>query len=1047
MSSQPFVHAILVTDGFTPYCGRTIEQLNSQSHAPDLVTVVDVAEKTNSSTLSRLCVENKWQYLANPQAHNLGAAVQYALSVTKDAENGDKNLTDNQWLWLLHDDSAPETDCLEKLVSRLATVRTVGVIGTKQRSWDHPEQLLELGIAATRSGRRYDHLRGELDQGQYDHTEDVLAVSTAGMLVMQSLWESLGGTDPSLVKFGEGLEFGRRAHLAGWRVIVEPQAITYHAEATYRGLRKDHETENISRSFGSRKAAQIYNWMLAAPLWQLPILMLLLPFLQVGRALVRVISRSPALAWEELKALLKAIALTGKIMAARNRTRSVTNVPASSLRRLEVSPHTMFKYRWIDRRVQRANLPTEVLEPVAAQGLKVRRERSLFGLLIVLLAAFVAAFIFWGPRLVGLTGSAFLTLPPDLSTLWSYAWTAWVPQGLGAEAPTDPLLAVFAVLLSPFAVFGIELPAALRVLLFISPVLAALGAWLAAGTFTRALPLRIWAALTWISLPAYWISVAQGRVSVIMFSIAAPYVIWGFMRGGLLHKSEIVTGAAGGVVVRSISQRTRHLTIAALALWVAVAAQPALIVAAWALSIFGLITFRSRRFSALLLPLPASIQIAPFLSYAYRNDAWQALFGSIDKPVVTPVANSLQLAAGWPTAPSALSLIGPWWMWSLPLAFAALAALLVTLRPGRRGWLVRGLWILALAVAGATVISRNLAVSATDQIVNAWPGIGLLMVAGVLIVIVAAGYDRAWVLRPRKAIWATPAVVAAAVMTLATATVMVAPSAAAYVSRQLPSATVAGTHYAIPASAEQASQSERRGRVLVLTASENGAMQARIWRHAGATYVEHNAILDVQDAHTRTRGETAPATDSFSIAMGQLRSGQHGENLPLLLANNAVEQVVLTEWDTRAGKRVKSQLEATEGLEAIGATEAGLTWRVASPDTSSDAGAIALRAYVENNQGRILVPSGPLNIKTSLPAGTSGILHLAENYSSGWKATVNGQPLEPVPGDMQSFKMPNGGQLAVTWTRDWLRWWQAACALSYLLMASGVIFSYRRRQA
>ena len=36
----------------------------------------------------------------------------------------------------------------------------------------------------------------EIDQGQHDDREDVLAVGTAGMLVRPAVWDELGGTDP-----------------------------------------------------------------------------------------------------------------------------------------------------------------------------------------------------------------------------------------------------------------------------------------------------------------------------------------------------------------------------------------------------------------------------------------------------------------------------------------------------------------------------------------------------------------------------------------------------------------------------------------------------------------------------------------------------------------------------------------------------------------------------------------------------------------------------------------------------------------------------------
>ena len=55
---------------------------------------------------------------------------------------------------------------------------------------------------------------GEVDQGQHDGREDVLAVGLAGALVRRDVWDELGGTAPGLGPFGDGLDLSRRARLA-----------------------------------------------------------------------------------------------------------------------------------------------------------------------------------------------------------------------------------------------------------------------------------------------------------------------------------------------------------------------------------------------------------------------------------------------------------------------------------------------------------------------------------------------------------------------------------------------------------------------------------------------------------------------------------------------------------------------------------------------------------------------------------------------------------------------------------------------------------------
>ena len=79
-----------------------------------------------------------------------------------------------QWLWLLHDDCAPEPGALAEMLRAVENERELGqdtqdiaIVGPKLRGWYDRRQLLEVGVSIAHSGRRWTGLdRREQDQGQ-----------------------------------------------------------------------------------------------------------------------------------------------------------------------------------------------------------------------------------------------------------------------------------------------------------------------------------------------------------------------------------------------------------------------------------------------------------------------------------------------------------------------------------------------------------------------------------------------------------------------------------------------------------------------------------------------------------------------------------------------------------------------------------------------------------------------------------------------------------------------------------------------------------------
>lgn len=594
-----------MTCGVTRYLLRTLTGLASQTLAPNRVLILDVwshgRDLGTGEDISRLVTEVELQtpvrILRVPGAANFGEAIRGGLALNADAQAKADRLLEartgelpavklddsNGWYWLLHDDSEPAPDALAELLKAAEFGRSIGIAGAKQRDWDDHDKLLSVGIQATRSARRFNPIdEDEIDQGQHDAIEDVLAVGLAGAIVRRDVWNKLEGPDPALGPFGDGLEFGRRARLAGYRVIVVPSAVVFHKQATYLGLRSygygpQHASgSDPTRSFGPRRRAQLYNWLLAAPNWQVPLIFVWLLLLSPARALSRLLAKDIPLAGAELAAGWAVLTRPDQWMAGRRRNRASSAQTNARLTALEVSPREIRSKKRESRRVAKesrriSEAPSE-LELAELAAMAKRRRTVLIGL--TLLTSSLTVVAFGGLLLAGnLRGGALLDSTAGLSDLHELWTSGWIPVGLGAPGPADPF---YLVAMLPLLA-GITLGTAQSLLLYLAMPLAAVGMWLAAGTVTRAIPLRAWSAVVWAFAPSLLLGVFQGRVGPTLTHVLLPFFVLALMRAvGAARRDTVLSGLVGAQRVdptemervsspAAIAERSRYVEFADLA--------------------------------------------------------------------------------------------------------------------------------------------------------------------------------------------------------------------------------------------------------------------------------------------------------------------------------------------------------------------------------------------------------------------------------------------------------------------------------------------------
>jgi GT2 family glycosyltransferase len=557
------VTAVVVARGATPFLPTTLRALAAQRRAPARVLLVDVGDRPDPALAAVLrdagLPAGSTTLLTAPRARTFGEAVRTAVAAEVGAQ---------RWLWLLHDDSAPDPGALAELVRAVEAAPSAGVAGVKQRTWTAPARLLEVGVRTSRSGRRMTDVEpGEVDQGQHDGREDVLGVGLVGALVRRDVWEELRGTDPALGPFGDGLDLSRRARLAGHRVLVVPSAVVRHAQASYHGLR-DHgedlgafvdldadgepDAAEPRRSYAARRTALLHQRLVWAPLPLLPLVAVMAVLVGVVRVLIRIATKEPALAAAEVAAPLRALGRPAAVVRARAQARRTRRVPRRTLRPLQADLRTVWQ-QWHDRRLTRAEARRVVRAPSELElrelaALTVRRRAGLSVVLVVLVAVTAAAF---GPLVLGvvsgetLVGGALVPATAGLRDLWDAATGGWVSGELGAPGPADAFLGA---LLPGTALAGGSLGVALAALVLGGMLLSGIGAWFAAGAATRSVSVRVWAALIWAALPSLLLAAGQGRAGAVLVHAALPWLVLALARAvGVQQADEVLSGVATAV--------------------------------------------------------------------------------------------------------------------------------------------------------------------------------------------------------------------------------------------------------------------------------------------------------------------------------------------------------------------------------------------------------------------------------------------------------------------------------------------------------------------
>lgn len=523
------VTAILVVHDGAIWLPEVVASLASQTRPIDFTLAVD----TGSADASGKLLKNaRVHSISLPRDAGFGEAI--AAGVEKIAPR--KN--EDEWLWLIHDDCAPQPGALQSLLEAVADRPQVAIAGPKLLGWYDRSHLLEVGVSIAGNGARWTGLEPhEYDQGQHDGVREVLSVSTAGALIRRSVFEELGGFDSNLALFRDDVDFGWRAHVAGHSVIAVTAAVAFHAEASASERRSvDVKGALLNRPLLLDRRNAAFVLLANSSWWMLPWLSIQLFAGAAARSIGYLLAKLPGYASDEFLAVALLLIRPAQIWEARKRrkaqrlisSRTVSRFipPRWSQLRLGASRAVeSLRQVLLPSKVESSNLLDQLSDdedlltpsaPLRWRSAFRRPEVAGIFLLLVIMAAWASH------RYGGLSGGALSTAPNGAIDLWRRYGESWHQIGMGSSDATPPWILVLALLSTLF--FG-KAVALISFLFWIAPLLMALSMHSLLRRFSQNSWLLVGASLVYALSPVSIASIDSGRLGTLAALILAPRIV------------------------------------------------------------------------------------------------------------------------------------------------------------------------------------------------------------------------------------------------------------------------------------------------------------------------------------------------------------------------------------------------------------------------------------------------------------------------------------------------------------------------------------------
>ncbi len=982
-----FVTAVVISQNGAQWLPTTLKNLRNQSRPVDQFVAADVDSSDASVTLLQSAGANFIVHL--PAGSTQSMAVNACLNEVDDRPGH------VHWMWILHDDSAPEIDSLENLLKAANLNPNASVIGSKVIDWNDTEHVLEVDSSITAIGTRFTVLeRGELDQGQHDRIHFSHSVSSAGMLVRVDTFAQLGGFTNQIPHFRNELEFCWRVWENGQEVVVAPESRIHHAAASVRELRKQ-TGEKGSPHFLDRKAGALLILSRTASKWLWARYLLLL-LSGIFRGIGYLLVQDLAAARDEWRATISALLSRGRIKALRE---TVGPLPVRPGIRPRFNQQVSFAATEIlDGISENSDRLLDVIFPNRvhasdvgwkAAAIEIVKKPSTILAVVAILWGLIASRSAWsGQQLISNSTGV---IPTDTRVLWNEFIANWHAIGMGSTSASHPLQAVIAFL----SLFTFNNPATFVVLL------SALGAWLAALSLHLSLRsflphpgTRVWLAAMYGLSPTMTAAISGGDIALVISAILLPPTIL-LLRRAMTSWRAAALAAITTAILASIWPAIWFVFIAIISYQLKQSAAGRDVQ----------IRFASIFFGSILITAPWSLEVI------FNPLRWFVEFG----------ASAREIAPAWSVLfGSSQSHQHTGWWWSFALFLVALISLL-----DRRTNRISSIaWSFIAVIVVVSFVGQLMATVFNDAIIQPSLSVAAIAANGAMILCLAASASSIRVQLTRSEFgWRQISTAIAGILITAMPVVgLIQNSITADLSTGLRRQTE------ISGSALRGFTDPIRLRTLLVTTEEDGAL-----------------TVEILDGRLRIFGDKEISETYDKAVLSQRVAAWlngYDANLENPLRQLGIGYIAVPFRDD-AINRVSSRGNLERLITARNEKLLHI-WRLT--DVNS-------RAYVTDGIDELAltdIQKAPLppDVKGVItPSGFVRELHLTDRSSDQWVATLDGNILKRIDGETLAWKIPKqaSGEILIQFDSGRRFGWLVIAGSA--LLALLIVLAPRRRHS